>query len=632
MDIGTAAAALLGGATVAGYLNAKFHFQKDISGLLSMKRAEREYATAVKHNRGNPWFVLLETVKRYPDMICLWTRERSYTYREVQDQACQYAHFFLSQGVKKGDLVALYLQNRAEYMVAWVALWSIGCAPAAINYNLTGDALIHCLKISNAKILIVDEDSGCRDRVEESRDTIVGNLGMKPMTLDESLKAHIGTFPSTLPPKEMAKHVEGNFPAILLYTSGTTGLPKGCAFTMSRLYTTLYIRRALIRDTPGPGGDRWYSCMPLYHGTAAITMATCMVMGVSIAIGPKFSVSKFWTDIRDSESTLFVYVGETARYLLAPPPSPEDRNHKVRCMYGNGLRPDIWEKFRERFGVPEVGEFFNSTEGVFSLFNYNRGPFTSGSVGHHGLLLRGIMHNVFIPVAIDPETGDIMRDPKTGFAKRASYEEGGEIIVNIPGKDAFQGYWHNDDATNKKFLKDVFKKGDLYYRSGDALRRQSDGRWYFLDRLGDTFRWKSENVATAEVSEVVGQFPGITEANVYGVRLPNHEGRAGCAAIQISPEARQTFDYSALAKFVRSKLPRYAVPVFLRVVESPTHIHNHKQNKVPLRDEGVDISLTGTKAPEGKDDHFLWIAPGSDTYSPYGQKEWDQLSGGGARL
>jgi acyl-CoA synthetase (AMP-forming)/AMP-acid ligase II len=447
----------------------------------------------VGQNKGNPWFIFLDTVKQHPDMICLWTREKSYTYQEILDQACQYAHFFLSQGVKKGDLVALYLQNSVEYIVAWVALWSIGCAPAAINYNLTGDALMHCLKISDSTILLVDEDAGCRARVEECRDAITG-LGMKPMTVDETLKAHIRTFPKALPPKELSKHVSGEFPAILLYTSGTTGMPKGCAFTMARLYTTIYIRPQLLGDKLGPGGDRWYSCMPLYHGTAAITMISCLVAGESIAIAPKFSVSRFWSDVRDSESTVFVYVGETARYLLAPPPSPEDRNHKVRCMYGNGLRPDIWDKFRERFGVAEVGEFFNSTEGVFGLFNHNRGPFTSGCVGHHGLLMRGILHNVFVPVAIDPETGDILRDSKTGFAVRSPYDQGGEIIVNVPGEEAFQGYWHNDEATNKKFLRDVFKKGDLYYRSGDALRRQSDGRWYFLDRLGDTFRWKSENV------------------------------------------------------------------------------------------------------------------------------------------
>ncbi|KAI2671874.1 hypothetical protein CBS147355_8517 [Penicillium roqueforti] len=267
-------------------------------------------------------------------------------------------------------------------------------------------------------------------------------------------------------------------------------------------------------------------------------------MGVSVAIAPKFSVSRFWTDARDLESTIFIYVRETAHYLLVPPPSPQDRNHKVRCI----------------------------------------GPFTSGIFGHHGLIMRGILYNVFVPVAIDPETGDILHDSNTGFALRAPYEQG------------------------------------------------SDGRWYFLDRLGDTFRWKSENVATAEVSEVLGHFPGITEANVYGVRLPNYEGRAGCAAIQISPDARQTFDNTALPRFVRSKLPKYAIPLFLRIVENPTHIHNHKQNKVPLRDESVGIALLGTKAPEGKDDHFLWIAPGDKSYSPYGQREWEQLSTGSIRL
>jgi len=427
-------------------------------------------------------------------MTCLWTRDRSYTYKDVLQQACQYAHYFLSRGVKKGDLVGFYLQNRSEFIIAWVGLWSIGCAPAAINYNLSGDALIHCLKISGAKLTLVDEDPTCRARIDEVSNTLTSDLGMNLETLDESLKVQIRGYPTSLPPKDLAMKIDGQFPAILLYTSGTTGMPKGCAFTMSRLYTTLYIRRGSMGDTEGPRGDRWYSCMPLYHGTAAISLISCLVGGVSIALGPKFSVRNFWKDVRDSESTVFVYVGETARYLLAAPPSPQDKVHKVRCMYGNGLRPDVWEAFRERFGVAEVGEFFNSTEGIFGLFNYNRGPFTAGSVGHHGLLMRGLLHNVFVPVAIDPETGDVLRDPKTGFAVRASYEDGGEIVVNIPEKQAFQGYWRNEDATEKKFLRDLFKKGDLYYRSGDALRRQSDGRWYFLDRLGDTFRWKSENV------------------------------------------------------------------------------------------------------------------------------------------
>ncbi|KAJ5758867.1 hypothetical protein N7520_006023 [Penicillium odoratum] len=632
MDLGTTIAAIAGGTTLAAYLDAKFHLRKDARGLLALKRGERTIARETSEGRLSAWFVFLETAKKYPDTTAIWTRERTYTYRYVHETACQYAHYFISEGVQKGDLVAFYLQNRAEFLIAWIGLWSIGCAPAAVNYNLSGDALIHCLKISGATLILADEDPTCRANMEDCQTILTAEMGMKPVTLDDSFRNHISSFVTTNPPPEMALHVDGESPAILLYTSGTTGMPKATAFTMSRLYGQFTLRSVSIGDTPGSDGDRWYSCMPLYHGTAAICVATALSLGVSVALAPKFSVRNFWTDIRDSDSTFFVYVGETARYLLAPPPSPLDRKHKVRGMYGNGLRPDVWDKFRDRFGVAEIFEFFSSSEGVFNMINRNAGPFTSGAVGHHGMLLRGILRNTYVPVSIDSETGDVLRDSKTGFAIRPSLEEGGEILVNIPNEQAFQGYWKNESATEKKFLRDVFVKGDLYYRTGDALRRLDDGRWYFLDRLGDTFRWKSENVSTAEVAEVLGRFPGIQEANVYGVLIPNHEGRAGCAALQITPEARHTLDFAEFARFARSKLPRYAVPVFLRVVENPLHIHNNKQNKVPLRDEGVDPALIGSKVPNGKDDQFLWLAPGEESYRPFGEKEWERLTNGGARL
>ncbi|KAJ6151462.1 hypothetical protein N7470_007059 [Penicillium chermesinum] len=520
MDAGTTAAVLAGGVTLAAYLNAKFHIGKDVKEIYNLLNGQRQYRKQDAKGLANTWFVFIEAAEKYPDMVCLWTRERLYTYRDVREQACQYAHYFLSKGVKKGDLVAFYLQNRAEFLIAWLGLLSIGCAPAAINYHLSDEALLHCLKISGSRILLVDEDATCRANIEKLQATLTGELGMVPEWLDDSLKAHIRTFPTTFPPKELAMGMKGDFPTLLLYTSGTTGLPKGCAFTHSSvLYNPLHARR------------------------------------------------------------------------------PQ------RC------RGSEWRSM-ERFGIPSVYEFFNSSEGIFGLLNKSTGLFTTGAVGHHGAVMRAILNNTYVPVAIDPDTGDVLRDPKTGFAVRASYEQGGEIIVKIPNEEAFQGYWNNESATQKKYLRDVFKKGDLYYRSGDALRRQNDGRWYFLDRLGDTFRWKSENVATAEVAEVLGRFPGVSEANVYGVRLPNHEGRAGCAAIQISPEVRQTFDFAALARYARSKLPRYAVPVFLRLVDNPTHIHNHKQNKVPLRDEGVDPSLIGTKVPDGDVSQFLWLAPG----------------------
>ncbi|KAF7591201.1 hypothetical protein BBP40_001860 [Aspergillus hancockii] len=629
------ATAVAGGATLAAYLNAKFHITKDVAGIWNVRKSTRGYENAVSQRKGNVWFMFQETAAKYPDMACIWTREGSYTYREAIAFAHQYAHLFLSKGVKKGDLVGFYLQNRAEFIFAWLGLWSIGCAPAAINYNLSGDALLHCLKISGAKLVLVDDDDECLSRIDECRGTIEGELGMELITIDPTFTTTVlSQYPTTVPEDgRLALNMKGDYPAILLYTSGTTGMPKGCAFTMSRLHTTILLRGGgTLTDQRGPGGDRWYSCMPLYHGTSAVAMINCVVSGVGIALGKRFSVRQFWNDIRDSDSTFFVYVGEAARYLLAAPPSPEDRQHRVRCMYGNGLRPDVWDKFRQRFGVAEVGEFFNSTEGVFALFNHNSGPFTTGSVGHHGLIMRLLLHNVFIPVAIDPDTGDVLRDPKTGFVVRNPYETGGEIIVSVPNEQAFQGYWKNGDATSKKFLRDVFRKGDIYYRSGDALRRQSDGRWYFLDRLGDTFRWKSENVATAEVAEVLGQYPGILEANVYGVTVPHHEGRAGCAAIQISPDARANFDFQGLAKFARSRLPKYAVPVFLRIVESSTHIHNHKQNKVPLRDEGVNPEKIGTKVTEGKADQFYWLPPGAHLYTQFGREEWEVLHSGKARL
>jgi acyl-CoA synthetase (AMP-forming)/AMP-acid ligase II len=340
---------------------------------------------------------------------------------------------------------------------------------------------------------------------------------------------------------------------------------------------------------PGPNGDRWYVCMPLYHGTGGTTALVCMVTGITCCIGTKFSTSRFWADVRDSNSTAIVYVGETARYLINSPPSDLDRKHKVRAMFGNGLRPDVWQRFVDRFGIEIVGEFFNSTEGVMALFNGSRGPFTATSVGHQGLIDRWRTRNLYVPVECDIVTGDLVRDPKTGFCKRKAYEEGSEILVQMPSEQAFVGYWNNPDATSKRFERNVFKKGDLWYRTGDALRRDADGRWFFMDRLGDTFRWKSENVSTAEVAEALGSFPGIQEANVYGVEVPGHDGRAGCAAIHIAPEHRDKFDFKALLDYARQKLPKYAVPVFLRVQQKQTTMHNNKQNKVPLRNDGVDL-------------------------------------------
>ena len=389
--------------------------------------------------------------------------------------------------------------------------------------------------------------------------------------------------------------------------------------------------RPMFDCNGGPGGDIWYISMPLFHATGGMNAFGCMVSGQTLAISKKFSVTNFWKDVYDADATVILYVGETARYLVNAPPGPYENSHRVRLMHGNGLRPDVWEKFRQRFGVPEVAEFYSATEGNIFLVNYNKGPWSASAVGADGFLKRWRRHNLAIPVAVDYETDEISRDPKTGFAKRVPYVTGGEIIVPLASEAQWVGYWKNESATQKKLVRDVFKKGDLYYRTGDALRRTDDGLWFFMDRLGDTFRWKSENVSTAEVAEVLGRFPGVGEAIVFGVQLPNHDGRAGCTALLLESRL-SNFDFDAFLSYARSKLPKYAVPIFIRLISETQSTGNNKQNKVPFKAEGVNLGAYGKKVRGGEMDRVLWVPPSGDKYIDFGPNDWKALETGSARL
>ncbi|MCJ1395213.1 hypothetical protein MMC18_008096 [Xylographa bjoerkii] len=632
----TAAIAVAGTAAVAAYLDAKFHIRQDIRAIRLLQAGEQAWATAVRESRQSCFYLFEANVALFPEALAIWSRTGNYTWSQVYNRACQYATFFLKQGVEPGQIVGLYMQNAPEFLFVWLGLMAIGCAPAMINWNLSADPMVHCVKISKTKLLIVDEEQGCQDRIGSEKERLEGELGVNVITMSEVLQAEIARLPIARPEDAYRENVTAASPCALFYTSGTTGLPKAFPFGTARLYiagTTWLMQFG--GQKAGPDGDRYYVCMPCYHGTGGITTITCLMSGISVAIAKKFSTSQYWQDVYDSRATFLVYVGEAARYLLAAPVSPLEKQHRVRCMYGNGLRPDVWSKFQERFNVPEVCEFFNSTEGMFGLYNYTRNPFKVNAVGHHGLILRYLFHETYVPVEVDIETNEIVRSSKTGFAKRKSYAEGGEILVKLPNRDAFPGYWGSSESTAKKYAHDVFKRGDVYYRTGDALRRTSDGHWAFLDRLGDTYRWKSENVSTAEVAEVLGRHPGIVEANVYGVLVPGHEGRAGCAAIDLEVPLKERFDWKAFTTYVRTKLPRYAVPVFIRVVEGGVgsmSSHNSKQNKVPLRQEGIDPRLKGSKVERGERDQVYWLAPKAAEYVPFTEQDWENLIAGKAKL
>ncbi|KAI9698557.1 MAG: hypothetical protein M1820_007447 [Bogoriella megaspora] len=632
-DPATGAAVLAGTTAAAAYIDAKWHIKKDVHSILRIRWAEKDLKRAAAAKRASIWYFFEAQARRLGPERCIWSRTGIYTWTEMYDQACRYGTFLRSEGIKPRDLCAFYLQNSPEYMMALLGSWSVGSAPAMVNYHLTGDALIHCLRLVEVKIILVDEDENCRQRIEEVRGRIEGELGIKIVILDSAKKMEINRLPAIRPPDSLREPLDGEFPIFMLYTSGTTGTPKACRFPIARAWVfggTGYTTAMGLQ--PGPNGDVWYDCMPLYHGTGCVTASSALCGGLGVAIGKKFSVTHFWEDVRDSGATSFVYVGETARYLLGQPPSPRDKDHKVRVMFGNGMRPDVWKRFQSRFGIDTIIEFFNSTEGVFATSVKSRGDYLATTVGHHGALYRFLLRNYYVAVEPDYETGGLLRDPETGWVKRNKLEEGGELIVAMPNETTlFPGYHNNPEATSNKFVRNVFREGDLYFRSGDALRRDEEGRWFFLDRLGDTFRWKSENVSTAEVAEVIGQYPGVVEANVYGVLVPGHDGRAGCAAIFLDPQIRPSFDFADLMRHAQAGLPRYAVPVFLRVVEQVTPIHNNKQNKVPLRKEGIDPDAIANGIA-GPNDTVLWCPPQTKTYIPFTRKDWEGLKGGKAKL
>lgn len=382
--------------------------------------------------------------------------------------------------------------------------------------------------------------------------------------------------------------------------------------------------------------------MPLYHTTALMFgFMHTLLAGGTFAMGRKFSTSLFWDDVRKHGANIIQYVGETCRYLLSAPPRVDlvtgenlDRKHNVRVAFGNGLRPDVWNRFKDRFGIETIAEFYGATEGSMATFNRSRNDFTMGAVGRGGVIYNALLGSKIAYVEVDHETSLPYRHPQTGFCRRVGRGEPGELLCKLPAEDIdsrFQGYFGDKTATSKKIMRDVFRKGDAWFRTGDVMRWDREGRVYFTDRIGDTFRWKSENVSTAEVAQVVGLHPTVQEANVYGVEVPRHDGRAGCVAVVFKPfalgggERPNQETLKALAQHVRAGLPKYALPLFLRVVRDGAiqMTGTNKQQKTSLRNEGVDPARTGP-------DEIFWLK--GDAYVKFSPQDWETLQSGQAKL
>ncbi len=522
-----------------------------------------------------------ELAAEHGDRPALIGETETVSYRALAASANRYARWALANGVGKGDCVALLMPNCPDYVAIWSGISRVGGVVALVNTNLTGHALAHCLDIVRPAHVIVASElvEAYRSAVPFLRTQATLWVHGSPKDAGRSLGEAIGaTDGSPLAPAEQ-RSVTLSDRALYIYTSGTTGLPKAANVSHRRIVEWSTWFSGLMDTRPD---DRMYNCLPMYHSVGGIVaIGSVLVSGGSVVIREKFSASRFWDDVTETGCTLFQYIGELCRYLVNAPPSRNETAHRLRLACGNGLRADIWDTFKTRFKIPRILEFYAATEGSFSLYNVEGKP---GAIGR----LPGFMTHRS-PVAIvkfDVETEAAIRN-EDGFCVPCTADEVGEAIGRLPPTNdqanRFEGYTSEAEG-ERKVLRNVFKHGDAWFRTGDLMKRDKAGYFYFVDRIGDTFRWKGENVSTLEVANVVAACPGVSEATVYGVSVPGFDGRAGMAAIAV----HDGFDPATMHAYVTGHLPPYARPLFIRIVDKLATTETFKQKKQQLIKEGFD--------------------------------------------
>ncbi|MEL6285284.1 MAG: long-chain-acyl-CoA synthetase [Pseudomonadota bacterium] len=539
------------------------------------------------------------------------------TYDEFESIANRVAHWALAQGFEAGDVVALFMENRPEYVATWFGLSKVGIVTALINNNLSDEALAHCVNIADAKAVIsgADQDDAMASTIDLFKDDpALWTWGGTETNRVRALEPVLAEQSPERPDRSHRDGIKAAELALYVYTSGTTGLPKAARLTHTR---TQGMSRTFIGPCRITQRDRVYITLPLYHGTGGICgVGIALNTGASIILRRKFSASQFWDDAADEGATSFAYIGELCRYLLNQPPHPKEQAHRLRTGFGNGLRPEIWEDFFKRFNIPHLAEFYGSTEGNVSFVNVDG---KVGAVGRIPPFLKSRFEHIKF-VKFDIETEEPVRAPN-GLCIECEDDEPGEAIglIGDDVRQRFEGY-NDAEATKKKILRDVFEPGDMWFRTGDLMRKDAKGWVYFIDRIGDTFRWKGENVATNEVGEVLSQFSGIEHANVYGVPVPGTDGKAGMAAIT----APGDIDWDALHSFLAERLPAYARPLFLRVQPEAETTGTFKYRKVDLVKEGFN--------PGAVPDPVYFAHPELGRFVPMTQEHYDTILAGGFKF
>ena len=566
-----------------------------LKGLLSISwripyllKVHRELSS-LHASRYAAWNQLLErNAEKYPNNIALKWDESSLTYKELNEGANRFAHYFLAQGLKKGDVISILLENRPELFMIYLAAAKLGAIAAALNTNLREESLLYCLNHTSGSLFIVGEEiitafQNVKNRIDAARENNLyfvpdaGGIDTPPGFME--LKQKVEQMPTHNPAPEVKVQLKD--PLAYVYTSGTTGgKPKAAVINHLRLIrSTLRYGKFLQRIKPR---DTIYCPLPFFHTNGlAVGWPMAAAKGASLAIRRKFSATRFWDDIRKFKATHFIYVGELPRYILNQPVKPDEKQHQLKTIIGNGLRPEVWQEFKRRFGIKKVYEFYGAAESAWGFVN-----------------LLNIFHTVGLSwqphafVRCDIDTGLPLRS-EDGFVHKVHKGEPGLLLFQITERYKFPGYT-DKKATEEKILHNVFEKGDAWLNTGDLMRNMGYRHAQFVDRLGDSFRWKGENVSTTEVEDAVNSMPGIDLAAAFGVKVPFTEGRAGMAAV-VTTQKISDMDLKTLWELFQVKLPAYAVPLFLRFKSQLEATATAKLQKTELANESFDPNLVKDK-------------------------------------